>query len=329
MTLKDVLNGTPHDSLDCPCIEDGYILKYRHTQTNPPCSITAIVITGIEYVSTEIFSKHETVNIPEQIDGHPVKYIARNAFSYDSHMKKVIIPDSVEYIYNSAFMDSKVESVHVGANVSKICDSAFSSCVNLVDIILPEGLFDTGMNVFSNCVSLKHIRLPESLTLLDSGSFDGCKSLESIYLGENLRQIGQSYTREDFAYECHNLKNIVVSPLNKTFKVEKDILYNTEHKLLVKVFDSEKQTKITIPEWVEDISSCAFDSCKNLKTLIIPHKEIPSLSTSHIKTVGVVRCVPGSPVEKYFNSINVKTAPVNESKINDNLDDLTNTEKDI
>ena len=68
-------------------------------------------------------------------------YIARNAFSYDSHMKKVIIPDSVEYIYNSAFMDSKVESVHVGANVSKICDSAFSSCVNLVDIILPEALY--------------------------------------------------------------------------------------------------------------------------------------------------------------------------------------------
>ena len=60
--------------------------------------------------------------------------------------------------------------LHIGAN-------AFEECVNLVNVVLPEGVLSIGEESFCDCDSLTHIHIPESVAMIAESAFDGCESL--------------------------------------------------------------------------------------------------------------------------------------------------------
>lgn len=111
---------------------------------------------------------------------------------------------------------------------SYICNRVGTNNV-LETVILPEGVRVIEANAFHNCESLKNIVLPNTLTNIKGGyyegAFQGCKSLESINFPENLVEIGR------YAFEGSGLKEIDMS-------------------LAIKL---------------ENIGSCAFSRCENLK----------------------------------------------------------------
>ena len=68
---------------------------------------------------------------------------------------------------------------------------AFSGCVGLTSISLPEGLTSIGVGAFRDCTGLTSITLPESLTSIGDSAFYDCGGLTSVTLPEglNLRSV--------------------------------------------------------------------------------------------------------------------------------------------
>ncbi len=116
--------------------------------------------------------------IPDEIDGHTVKYIGKEAFANDSALKKVIIPDSVEVVH----------------------DYAFSTCVNLKTVEFSRNLKEIGLGAFFGCTSLKNAELPDTLEKIDGSAFENCKLLKNLKIPKNCTEIGT-----DAFLGCENL----------------------------------------------------------------------------------------------------------------------------
>ena len=118
------------------------------------------------------------LTIPDEIDGHTVKYIGKEAFANDSALKKVIIPDNVEVI----------------------SDYAFSNCVNLKTVEFSKKLKEIGEGTFFGCSSLKNADLPDTLEKIDGSAFENCKLLKNLKIPSSCTEIGT-----DAFLGCENL----------------------------------------------------------------------------------------------------------------------------
>ncbi len=63
-------------------------------------------------------------------------------------------------------------------------------------IELPAGLESIPMGAFSGCINLKEIKIPDTVTNLGSAVFRGCTALEKIYVSQKtLDATGLKLTR--------------------------------------------------------------------------------------------------------------------------------------
>ena len=80
-----------------------------------------------------------SITIPYFYNGLPVKEIADRAFFYQSDLKKVDIPRTVEKIGYSVFYNcSSLTSIAIPDSVVEIKGNAFSGCELLSDVVLPQ-----------------------------------------------------------------------------------------------------------------------------------------------------------------------------------------------
>ena len=302
---------------------NGCTLFYKIVPPSPYSATPFVKITGIGKLSSE-YLKDKTLTIPENIKGYEVRSIEESAFC-NADIGNVIIPDSVLYINDYAFKNSDVKSVHIGSGVRKLGVAVFEGCSDLKSVKLQEGLLKIFDNAFSECRSLTSIVIPDSVTELGDSVFDFCESLKSIHIGAGLKNIGEIKTT-DFAFGCESLKKITVSPLNKRFKVEKDILYNIDEEMLIKVFNnSEIKKDVIIPNWVECLSHCSFHNVR-IKNLVIKSPKLYGIGRSQIANVETVRCIPDSYTDEAFREMGIKTVPVPENKIGNFINSLSDTE---
>lgn len=119
-----------------------------------------VQITGYKGSST-------TVSIPSTLDGKTVTSISSSAFTLNTTITKVSIPDTVTTIYAQAFLGCRnLTSVQIGKNATKIGVGAFNGCEGLTTALLP------GVEVIGN------------------KAFAYCSKLANVGLGENFRAVG-------------------------------------------------------------------------------------------------------------------------------------------
>jgi hypothetical protein len=58
-------------------------------------------------------------------------------------------------------------------SVVLIGDGAFSQCMLLESIVIPNSVTVIGTNCFSDCYSLTSVTLPDSINAINSGTFQG------------------------------------------------------------------------------------------------------------------------------------------------------------
>jgi len=112
------------------------------------------------------------VAIPEGI-----KVIGPAAFSLNKEIEVVFIPQSVETIMTGAFECCfRLDSIYFypESKLKDIHPCAFTCCISLLEIQLPEGLDTIDMFAFSDTNQLTNVGLPRSLRVIEESAF--CES---------------------------------------------------------------------------------------------------------------------------------------------------------
>lgn len=132
-----------------------------------------------------------SISIPSEIDGMKVTGIAGYAFD-GSGVTKVVIPDSVEWIGESAFANCiTLLNVSIPDSVTEIMEHCFDGCISIRELTLPAGLKTIGYRAFGNCKSLKSIEIPNSAYEIGSYAFQGCDDLKDVFVPESVSDIGE------------------------------------------------------------------------------------------------------------------------------------------
>ena len=101
------------------------------------------------------------------------------AFANTKNLKNVYIPKG-SVVENSAFCESGVQNIvfadgaRLGVIVSdNSMDNTFLRCINLRNVILPEGVSSIGRFTFNGCDDLGKLYIPESVTNIEKEAFQG------------------------------------------------------------------------------------------------------------------------------------------------------------
>ncbi len=236
-----------------------------------------------------------------QFDYYPLGNNQAVITGYEGTNTVVIVPNSI-----------------AGMQVTEIGSSAFFDRLDIVSVVIPEGitaigqLGPAGSGAFTDCDSLTNVSLPSSLRIIGSLTFEECRSLTHLVIPDGVTGIGggafdgsgitsltlpDSVTTLQNAFQyCYGLTNVVLST-NLTNLVS-DTFY--ECPLL---------SKIIIPARVTELDSEAISYCTNLAGIYFEGNSpaISSNSFSEIATNAIAYYLPGT--SGWDNFTNLPASP--------------------
>ena len=173
----------------------------------------------------------------------------------------IIIPESV----NHRGHDFKVTSIE---------DKAFSQCIWLTSITIPNSVTNIGNGAFGECLGLTSVTFGDNVTSIGDGAFYGCKELTSITMPDCLTDIGQIAFAGCIGLTSINLPNSVTNIGIGAFLACSGLtsiaIPNSITCIADGVFYGCTGIKsITIPESVKSIGSEAFSECTELRNITI------------------------------------------------------------
>lgn len=149
---------------------------------------------------TAYTGKRRYITVPKELGGKKVSSIGEGAFSENSRIRQVTLPDSI----------------------TGIRDRAFYSCNSLREIEIPEKVVRIGTEAFYGCTRLSQVSIISNGALEQIGAQAFAMSgINSISLPVNLTELAS-----DAFYASTNLRTVKVVDGNKTFRVIREALYS-------------------------------------------------------------------------------------------------------
>ena len=211
------------------------------------------VLTDGSAIITQYTGNAETVTVPEELEGHPVKYIGHKAFFQNRTLQSIVISGSVQEIGQQVFEGCEsLRSVWIDEGLEFIGYRDFGECTMLTDIHIPESVTDISNDAFIRCSSLTEVHIPDSVTSIGTGAFFECTSLQTVELPKSLTAL-----RSSTFYGCESLSGITIHA--GVERIEESCFENCV-----------SLTEIEIPEGVEMLDCNAFKSCVSLKKVVLP-----------------------------------------------------------
>ena len=185
----------------------------------------------------------------------------------------IVIPSKItheEKTYNvtcigkSAFSDCLgLTSIIIPNSVTSIGDYSFIRCSNLISITIPNSVTSIGGFAFQDCTGLTSVTIGNSVTSINDYAFSYCSGLTSITIPNSVTSIGEFV----FA-DCSSLTSIKVESENTIYDSRENcnaIIETTSNELIAAC----KNT--IIPNSVTSIGNGAFLGCSGLTTFTIPN----------------------------------------------------------
>ena len=190
------------------------------------------------------------------------------------------IPDSVEYIDESAFKYSGFGKIIINGTNLEIDANAFSYC-KFAELTIGSGVKRIGVCAFSWNRNLVKLEIENGVERIDTRAFSFCNNLQKIEIPESVNCLG-----EEAFYPCNGVKTIVFNAVDYTcyadYYAPDYLIFDGRNvtELIIgdgvkKIYEGtfchfEKITELTIPDSVTEIEDFAFYTCPKLEKLILP-----------------------------------------------------------
>ena len=178
--------------------------------------------------------------------------------SENTTLKKVVLPEGLETIGNSAFaMCSALEEINIPSTVTQLGRWILEGCKSLKTINIPTGVTTIPESCFYNA-GLTSIDIPASVTTIGNWAFDNCP-LEKVVIPSSVTSLGEPLTPPDgnytfgssMYYDDNSVAQLTEVEINANVTEIPDCCFAYQAKL----------TKVTIPAGVKKIGSDAFCGC--------------------------------------------------------------------
>lgn len=228
-------------------IKDGTVTLADNLFENWQGNATTFHIpASVEQIGNKAFAGTQIKTLPEMLG---LKRIGGEAFYGCKNLKKLTIPETVEYIGGRAFYGcSNIWSLTYNA-INAECESFMEPNAPLEKIVIGGKVRRLPNGIFSGR-EFTEVALPSCLERIDEFAFYGCKNLTTINLSDSIRYIG-----DNAFYGCSSLKNIHWSLRLTTIGS--------------RAFRQTALETISLPEGVTSVGDGAFYICP-AKTVYIP-----------------------------------------------------------
>ena len=258
------------------------------------CLNGSTVLTRADVENAD-FARRENVIIPEGVTG-----IEDRAFQDCRHLESVTIPDSVTEIEGNPFAGCgslKEIRVSPGHRIWEIVDGVLFSrpdrrlvCYPCsrppLTYAIPRGAAEIGNGAFSGCVILKDVRIPESVTKIGYFAFARCAGLQTVIIPKGVKEIaGWTF------FQCTGLTDVTipegVTDIGQSAflgcKSLKDVrLPESVTGIANFAFaDCTGLTDVTLPKCVISMAWGAFLNCPSVKLNVIRGSETEAYCRKH------------------------------------------------
>lgn len=227
-------------------------------------TVDEIIVDGIYLIEYETGWMLEYYNgdkanviVPEEVEGRKVIAVAPKAFSGNEVVESVTLPDTVTVMgYDVFYQCSNLREVYLGS-VQKALeqhgyDWMLHECPKLERISMSD---EANFNMATSSAS------PMYWTVFYQGVRD---NLKYIYLGSNMSNV-----TEDLFYGP-SLEYIEIGENNPLYSSYDGVLYSANGKELLVCGTAYQNETYEIPAGVEKISNPGFQSCHNIKYVVVP-----------------------------------------------------------
>lgn len=244
--------------------EDGYAGLYNKVPSSNGSGYTYRFLSANTIAITDYKGYDTEVTIPSKIDGYTVTGVENMD---TSHIKKIVMPDTVTYIGECAFGDYDdsvpLEEVVLSKNLKTIGPSAFRNCYDLKSIDIPESVTEIEDRAFLSCYSLNNISVSQNTNFGDSAFGDGIWNSIPALSEDYDAWLYDENTSDFFVW---NGCLFAYRGSSKTPVIPSGVCGIGDW-----VFQSSDITAVTIPEGVRYISYGAFQKCTSLKSVKFPN----------------------------------------------------------
>ena len=149
-----------------------------------------------------------------------LEYIPKEAFCGCVRLTCVDLPAKLSKIDDRAFMDSGLECLTLGDDVSLIGECAFANC-NLSKLEFSSNckIGFIGENAFAGNKRLKSVNLPNSVVEIGDGAFAGCVGLKELIVGPNVANMGNPFKSDLYIHKGKMPISLMVHLNSATIKI--------------------------------------------------------------------------------------------------------------
>ncbi|KAK8838938.1 hypothetical protein M9Y10_032397 [Tritrichomonas musculus] len=205
--------------------------------------------------------------------------LSRAGANSPSSPKIIIIPRSISYqskeyvitrILNSSFQFRSIRTVQFAPDSAiEVIEVAAFSRSSIETISIPPHLTEIGNFAFSDCQNLKEVKIPPNSELKRIGEQAFCNTaIESLFIPSKTSELCSG-----FALKTPNLNKVHVMEGNEYFMSHDDKFIYGKSDKMKENFDvlvlavKNIESNLTIPSFIETISSFSFSDCVQLKSI--------------------------------------------------------------
>lgn len=255
-------------TIDIPSTYKGKTVKEIGRSAFQGCNklVSITIPEGVEEIDVGAFddcSKLETVSIPNSIKSIKYAFSGCTSLKYNVYENGKYLGNSDnKYLVLMDGIDREATTFTANESCKVIYYQALAAFTKLTTLDLPYSITYIGSAAFAICSSLKSFVVPNYITEFDASWFDFCSSLKTITLGANIKTVSI-----DHMSRCTSFEEFVVNSSNTTFAAKDGVLYSNDLKTLLAYPVAKKGSNFSIPSYVENVATYAFDGCIYLESL--------------------------------------------------------------